>query len=87
MFEDCTTLEQLNARRKEVILKGQFMVAAVNAEYNRARRALLENKPQVNRIPVYTAEPAEPRTHVPYPLKTGVAAKNVIMMLGDCIYI
>ena len=87
MFEDCTTLEQLNARRKEVILKGQFMIAAVNAEYNRARRALLESKPQVNRVASYTAVPKTPKPYMPYPIREGVAAKHVIMMADDCIYI
>lgn len=86
MFEQCTTLEKLNARRRELVQKG-MSVATVNAAYNKARKELMDAKPEFRRVATYTAVPATPRGYVAHPIKEGVAKKNELIMGDGVIYI
>lgn len=86
MFEKCTTLEQLNARRHELVKQGT-PVATVNAAYNKARRELMDARPAYRRVASFTAEPTTPRGFVAHPIKDGVAAKNELILGDGVIFI
>lgn len=85
MFKDCTTLEQLNAKRHE-LLQGGAEVCDVNAEYNRARRALMQAQQDFRRPPKFTCEAPEAPMLKPATLYMGVP-KNVIKITNKGIYI
>lgn len=85
VFENCTTLEQLNSRRHE-LLQGGAEVCAVNAEYNRARRALMQTQQDFRRPPKFVCEAQEAPMLKPAPIYVG-APKNVLKITNDGIYI
>ena len=86
MFENCNTLEQLNARRRELV-QGGTPVTTVNAAYNKARKELMDAKPVFRHVATYFAKPATPRGYVAHPIKEGFAEKNELIMGDGVIYI
>lgn len=85
MFDECTTLVQLNARRRELISQG-VPVAEVNAEYNRAKRVLMDTKPAFRRPPTFSGEPTESKMYTPYPMLGAEVPKNVLRITDKGIY-
>ena len=86
MFDDCTTLEQLNLRRRELIQNGTD-IASVNAAYNKAKKFIIEAKPVFRRPPKFTAEAEVPRSYAPFTIRNGGVKKNEIKIEDDAVYI
>lgn len=87
MFENCTTLEQLNAKRRELVQSGT-PVTEVNAAYNKARQQLMSAKPTYRKVASYTAGAIPtPRGYVAHAIKEGMAKKNELIMGDGVIYI
>ncbi len=86
MFDNCSTLEQLNLRRRELVQLGT-PVASVNAEYNKARRALMDSKPSYRKVSSFTCTPSIPKGCFAYPIREGGVEKNEIIVGDGFIYI
>ena len=86
MFQGCNTLEQLNARRRELVQSGK-PVAEVNAAYNKARKDVMSATPDYKQVVTFTFVPATPRGYFAYPLKEGAAKKNELIIGDGVIYI
>ncbi len=86
MFDGCSTLEQLNSRRRELVTSGT-PVAAVNAEYNKARRSLMEAKSSYRKVITYTSAPHQPKGFFAYPIREGGVEKKELVVGDGVIYI
>lgn len=86
MFEGCTTLTQLSNRRRELI-QGGTPVQEVNAAYNRAKRALVNAKPEFRRPPTFSGEPTTQKSYMPYKLFNTDVPKNVLRITDEGIYL
>jgi hypothetical protein len=82
MFENCTTIKELNKRRAE--LAGSADVLRLNKEYAAAKRRILAANPVSVKVPVFGAEEPPPPVmgFCPIAGKSGSPGKIVITAEG-----
>ena len=68
MFDGVKSLQELNAVRRNAISQGEDVVK-VNAEYNRAKRVLLSNKPAFKKPPMFPLNAKQQRLWFPVPME------------------
>lgn len=85
MFSNCKTLSDLNARRRDLVSSGT-PVASVNAAYNKAKKELLDARPEFRKVISYTSEAPKPMAYFAYPLKEG-GPSNELTIAENFIFI
>lgn len=88
MFDNCNSLQELNARRRELLLSGT-PAASVNAAYNRAKQALVSAAPSYRKIPTFRlSDPVPiPRTVLPMSMQIKKVPDNVLIIKDGVAYI
>lgn len=79
MFENCKTMEELNAERHKLKSEG-IPIAKINSAYNQTKKRLLEMAVSYRKIPSYTGTPGTVDVYAPFPIYSSAGIRSTIVI-------